>query len=380
MAATSSRPPSRRSPSGSSPSGNGRPPSRRGRSRRRASTGSIVLGFALLPLLIGAGGVYAFDSSRSDQIARGVTVAGVDVGGMPASAARGKLESEVADPLAKPLRVVAAGRTFRLSARQAKLEADVDAMAAEALAASRSGNFASRAWRDASGASETADLPARVSYSKRAVDGLVKRVERGTNRDARDAEVDFSGGGITKVDSRTGRAVRADALERRLRAQIDRPAARRTVRASFAVTKPKVTKGELAAKYPHAIMVNRSGFKLTYYRRLKRVKTYPIAVGKVGLETPAGLYEIQNKAVDPAWSVPNSDWAGDKAGKLIPGGIAENPLKARWMGIYDGAGIHGTDETESLGTNASHGCIRMSIPEVKELYGRVPVKTPIYIS
>ena len=344
------------------------------------STLSIALGFVLVLLLAGAGAVYAFDSSRSDRIARGVSVAGVDVGGMPVSAAREKLESEVADPLAKPLRVKAAGRTFRLSARRAKLRADVDAMSADALAASRSGNFASRAWRDATGASASADLPPRVSYSKRAVDGLVKQVERSTNRDARDADVDFSTGGITKVDSRNGRAVRAKALERRLRASIDQPTARRTVRASFAVTKPKVTKGELAAKYPHAVMVNRSGFQLTYYRRLKKVKSYRIAVGKAGLETPAGLYQIQNKAVNPAWSVPNSDWAGDKAGKLIPGGIAENPLKARWMGIYDGAGIHGTDDTGSLGTNASHGCIRMSIPEVIELYKRVPVSTPIYIA
>ncbi|HEV2771991.1 MAG TPA: L,D-transpeptidase, partial [Thermoleophilaceae bacterium] len=67
------------------------------------------------------------------------------------------------------------------------------------------------------------------------------------------------------------------------------------------------------------------------------------------------------------------------AGKTIPGGRADNPLKARWMGIYDGAGIHGTDDTSSLGTNASHGCIRMSIPEVKELYARVSVGTPVYI-
>jgi len=376
----SDRSPSPRPRSGSPSGGTGRPPNRRGRSRRKLSTGFIALGFALLLLLAGAGAVYAFDSSRSEHIARGVSVAGVDVGGMPMSAARGKLEAEVADPLAKPLKVVAAGRTFRLSARRARVRADVDAMTADALAASRSGNFVSRAWREATGGGESADVPSRISYSKRAVDGLVKRVERTTNRSARDAEVDFSAGGVTKVASRTGRAVRAKALKRRLRAQIDRPAARRTVRASFATTKPKVTKGELAGKYPHMVMVNRSGFRLTYYRRLKKVKSYPIAVGKVGLETPAGLYQIQNKAVNPAWSVPNSDWAGDKAGKLIPGGIAENPLKARWMGIYDGAGIHGTDETESLGTNASHGCIRMSIPEVIELYKRVPVNTPVYIA
>ena len=105
-----------------------------------------------------------------------------------------------------------------------------------------------------------------------------------------------------------------------------------------------------------------------------------MAVGALGFDTPAGLYHIQNKAVDPAWSVPNSDWAGDLAGTVVPGGVPENPLKERWLGIYDGAGIHGTDQTYSLGTAASHGCIRMSIPDVIELYDQVPVGAPIYIA
>ena len=103
-------------------------------------------------------------------------------------------------------------------------------------------------------------------------------------------------------------------------------------------------------------------------------------MGQVGLETPAGFYAVENKAVNPAWSVPNSPWAGSLAGTVVPGGIPENPLKARWMGIYAGAGIHGTDDIGSLGTAASHGCVRMAIPDVIELYDQVEVKTPVYIA
>jgi lipoprotein-anchoring transpeptidase ErfK/SrfK len=91
------------------------------------------------------------------------------------------------------------------------------------------------------------------------------------------------------------------------------------------------------------------------------------------------MYEIQNKAVNPAWSVPNSAWAGSLAGTVVPPG-PDNPIKARWLGIYDGAGIHGTDQTYSLGTAASHGCVRMAIPDVIELYDQVPVGAPIYIA
>jgi lipoprotein-anchoring transpeptidase ErfK/SrfK len=145
--------------------------------------------------------------------------------------------------------------------------------------------------------------------------------------------------------------------------------------------KPDVTTDELAERYPAILIVNRSAFQLTLYKNLELHKTYGIAVGQVGLETPAGLYHIQNKAVDPAWTMPDSDWvAPADRGKVIPGGVPENPLKARWLGIYDGAGIHGTDAEGSIGTAASHGCIRMRIPEVIELYDQVPVNAPVYIA
>jgi lipoprotein-anchoring transpeptidase ErfK/SrfK len=78
--------------------------------------------------------------------------------------------------------------------------------------------------------------------------------------------------------------------------------------------------------------------------------------------------------------VPNSAWAGSLAGTVVPGGTPQNPLKARWLGIFAGAGIHGTDSTGSIGTAASHGCIRMLIPDVIELYDQVPVGAPIYIA
>ncbi len=83
-------------------------------------------------------------------------------------------------------------------------------------------------------------------------------------------------------------------------------------------------------------------------------------------------------AVNPAWHVPQSDWAGSLAGTVVPPGPS-NPIKSRWMGIYNGAGIHGTDAISSLGTAASHGCIRMAIPDVAELSEQVDVGTPVYI-
>jgi len=83
--------------------------------------------------------------------------------------------------------------------------------------------------------------------------------------------------------------------------------------------------------------------------------------------------------VNPAWHAPNRPWAGSYAGKTVPGGAPDNPLKARWMGIAGGVGIHGTAEPWSIGSAASHGCIRMRVSDVVDLYRRVPLGSRVLI-
>ena len=106
---------------------------------------------------------------------------------------------------------------------------------------------------------------------------------------------------------------------------------------------------------------------------------YPVAIGSPEYPTPSGLFAIQNMQVDPPWNVPNSDWAGDLAGTTVPGGAPDNPLVARWLGVSGPVGIHGTPSIYSLGSAASHGCIRMSESDVIALYDQVDVGTPVYI-
>jgi lipoprotein-anchoring transpeptidase ErfK/SrfK len=337
----------------------------------------LVAAFVVL-LLVGAVGAYAYDSSREELIAEGVTVAGRDVGGMTVSEARSVVRDELADSLERPVVVRRGARRFTLSAADAQVRADIDGMIDEALRASRDGTIITRVYRDLTGGEEGASVPARMTYSKRAVAQLVARVKKGLDKPAKDATVQFPS--MQAVKEENGVAVRTAALRRRVQRALADPDARRRVRAPTRVIKPKVTRAELAEKYPVVLVAERNAFQLKLYKSLKLQKSYTIAVGALGYDTPAGLYHIQNKAVNPAWSVPNSDWAGDLAGTVVPGGTPQNPLKARWLGIYDGAGIHGTDQLGSLGTAASKGCIRMSIPEVIELYDQVPVGAPIYIA
>jgi lipoprotein-anchoring transpeptidase ErfK/SrfK len=271
------------------------------------------------------------------------------------------------------------GRHFSLTARKARLSVDIDATVDQALARSRAGNIVSRTARNLGGKSLDVSLQPQVEYSTRAVGRLVRRVGAVVDRPARDARVDFSTAAPKLAAGRNGLRVRRAALRRAIEAALSSGSAPHRIRARVALIHPKTTTADLAGRYPVMLTLDRAHFRLRLFRHLKLAKTYTVAVGQAGLDTPAGLYHIQNKAVNPSWSVPRSPWAGSMGGQVVPPG-PDNPIKARWMGIWDGAGIHGTDETYSLGHAASHGCVRMAIPDVIELYPQVSVGTPMYIA
>lgn len=339
----------------------------------------FVIGAVLAAVvLVGLTGAFAYDQVRRDTIARGVSIAGVEVGGLDAGEARATLSRQLVPELSKPVVATFEGRRFVLGAREAGVAIDVRAAVDEALERSREGFFVVRAVRDATGGEVDADVQPEIVFSRAAVRRFAASVGGQLNRAPVDATVSFSADGLETVAAKRGVTV----YERRLRRGLVRALARadgdRVLRVQARTVAPKVTTDQLADKYATVITVDRGSFKLRLWKRLKLVKTYRIAVGAAGLETPAGLYAIQNKQVDPAWHVPDSDWAGKLAGKVIPPG-PDNPIKARWMGIYDGAGIHGTDAVDSLGTAASHGCVRMAVPDVIELYDRTPVGATVYI-
>ena len=320
---------------------------------------------------------YAIDRAHSDKISDGVRVGGVDVGGLSADQARARLTTRLVKPVDKPVTVSFQGSRYTLSKDKLNLHADVDGMVQEALDASRSGGFPVRVWRYATGGSVDREIAPQVSYSASALDDFVTAVAQQVDTKPQDATISATPSSLNPVPGKDGVSVLTGALRSRLRSAIDSPRDR-TVSAPVKTTKPQVTTDELAQKYPVFLTIDRGAFQLRLWKNLKLVKTYTIAVGMQGLETPAGTYTIDDKQVDPSWHVPDSAWAGSLAGQVIPPG-PEDPLKSRWMGFFNGAGIHGTDEISSLGTAASHGCIRMAIPDVIELYPQVPLGTPIYI-
>lgn len=142
--------------------------------------------------------------------------------------------------------------------------------------------------------------------------------------------------------------------------------------------------------FSYIIVVRRDDFQLDLFRRIPfgrkwaRIRRYPIAVGMKGMETPPGMYEVQEKSRHPAYQYPDSDWVrelGVEPGTLIGPDDPNNPVAPRWIGISEdqGIGIHGTHKPESIGTRASHGCIRLMPHAVMELYGFARKGTPVFV-
>jgi hypothetical protein len=306
-------------------------------------------------------------------IAQGVKAGGVDLSGLTQEQAEALLTSSLQDALNKDFVLGAAGLRFTLTMVQAKLKFDAHATAKHALAAQPPPPPAG------GGQSAGVDVPLVLSHSKLAVKAFVAQVASRAYHAPRDARLRITVRRMIASHSRPGLRLASKSVAKQIDKALDSGPTVRRFHTRLVAVRPSVTYKVLQRRYPRVITIDRDSFTLRLFRALRPWKRYGIAVGMAGLETPAGTYRIQDKQVDPAWHVPNSAWAGSLAGQVIPGGAPDNPLKARWLGIANGVGIHGTAEDWSIGTRASHGCIRMHVSDVIDLYPRVPVGTTVLI-
>lgn len=124
------------------------------------------------------------------------------------------------------------------------------------------------------------------------------------------------------------------------------------------------------------LVVNLTRRELTAFQGEHRLKTYRIAVGRAGWETPVGDHRVQQMIEMPAWKNP---FTGD----VIPSGDPDNPLGKRWIGFWtngkDWSGFHGTPNPRSVGQAVSHGCIRMYNEDIVELFPMVSTQTIVRV-
>jgi lipoprotein-anchoring transpeptidase ErfK/SrfK len=121
---------------------------------------------------------------------------------------------------------------------------------------------------------------------------------------------------------------------------------------------------------PFSIVVDKSQNTLILKSDEEIIKTYIVSTG-TNNSTPVGTFKIIEKIINPPWYKP---------GAVIPPGSPENILGSRWIGLdKEGYGIHGTKDPQSLGKQVTAGCVRMSNPDIEELYSIIPNGTEVTI-
>jgi lipoprotein-anchoring transpeptidase ErfK/SrfK len=289
----------------------------------------------------------------TEPIAAGVTVAGLPVGGFRSEEARALVRQGLERPVGFEL------GDLRWTATTTQLGAyvAVDAAVAEALTAPLGSNVAVAA----------AIVPDRVA-------AYVAALDRRFSRPARDAR-------LIGLDAQLRPLVAREVHGRKLLRGPTRTAIERAVRLAqrepvapvLRTTAPRVTLRNLGP----IIVIHRGSNTLHVYDGRRLVRMVPIATGQARYPTPLGTFTVVDKQLHPWWYPPDSEWA--RGLQPVPPGPG-NPLGTRWMGLSAwGVGMHGTPDAASIGYSASHGCIRMRIPDAEWLYQRVRLGTPVVI-
>ena len=284
-------------------------------------------------------------------IADGVTIAGVPVGGYTAHQATSATKDAFAKRLAlttdRRIRVVA---PERLGAHPLVADAVAGALRAKP--------------------GENVELAVDVDNAtlRRYVSALNEHYARA----ARDAKVVLVKLKPVVKREEEGLSVRQRALFSELDAALT-TGDRTPIRIPFEHTKPAVT----ASDFKSVIVIERSSNRLVVWDGKHRWGTFGVATGQAIYPTPLGRFEIVTKQENPWWYPPDSPWAAGLS--PVPPGPG-NPLGTRWMGLSaPGVGIHGTPDAASIGYSASHGCIRMRIPDAETVFAHVDLGTPVFI-
>jgi lipoprotein-anchoring transpeptidase ErfK/SrfK len=343
---------------------------------------AIIIAVVLATLAAASVGALAWaDSSAAGKLPTGAKISGVDVGGLTREEALSRANRRIAALITRPVHVTLGDKTYTLTAQQARVHVDISRPVARLYDAGREGSFLARGLRKITGKKVDSNLPANVTIDRSAIGSFVGRIEKEQALQPVDAGLSLTLTKVTVTAAKAGRRLAArDALMARLARRLTTTTDSRTLRAKTVEVSAKTTAAKVFDANPVALTVSRSETMVRLFRRGKFVKSYRVAVGSAQYPTPTGQFVVQSMQVNPSWNVPNSAWAGSLAGQTIPGGAPGNPLVARWIGFNGSVGFHGTADGGSLGSAASHGCVRMDPNDVIDLFKRVSVGTPVLVA
>jgi lipoprotein-anchoring transpeptidase ErfK/SrfK len=216
-------------------------------------------------------------------------------------------------------------------------------------------------------------IPLGFTYDQTKVEAFVQQAFDEIAKPAVDADLSLVEDQLVMRHPQTGEELRTDAAVERvvqaLQGHLD------AVRMPVRTVEPQVT----AAGLGKTIVVDLSENRLYLYDGFKVVKEFPVATAAAGYTTPVGTWQIVNKAENPTWYNPAPDGWGAGEPLVIPPGPG-NPLGTRALYLNaPGIRIHGSYADSSIGTYASHGCIRMHISDSEVLYPLIPIGTKVII-
>ncbi|HEX6675797.1 MAG TPA: L,D-transpeptidase [Actinomycetes bacterium] len=328
---------------------------------------------AVLLLLGGAMVAGAWASGPSDRILAGVTVAGLDVGGMTRDEAVRAVNAHLKPSLNRPIMVRIGSKSFRMTPAGVGRGRSVDQAVDQALTGPRLSLFGSF-WHRVVKRPVTMDVEAAGTRQDQRVAKFVGRIAAAVAVAPVDAAFELRDGEVLKQHARSGRALDQDAATKALIKVLGQPN-RSEVKLRLQAVAPKVTDAALG----RSIEIDKSVNHLWLYDGLRVVKSYRVATAKVGFVTPSGTWKVAYKEVNPTWHNPDPTGWGAGEPLVIPPGPG-NPLGTRAMALNaPGILIHGSYATGSIGSYASHGCIRMAIWDAEDIFPRVPVGTRVLI-
>jgi lipoprotein-anchoring transpeptidase ErfK/SrfK len=333
----------------------------------------VVTVLAVGLVVVGSVAATARVKGSADRMLKGMRIDGVAVGGMTRQQAMKTVQRRVTPKLRSQVTVVADKRRFTVTPAQLGRVAEVSQTVDQALEG-RGLPWIAKVWYRVTGRSANRNLPMRYNDNSAQVASFVRTVAGKVDRTVQDATIELTNGRPDVRHAHTGWS-------------LDQAAARPMVAAALAaghptgvtmpahVLQPKVADRQAGA----TITIDKGSNQLTLYQRLKVVKRYRVATAKAGFSTPSGTWKVIDKIVNPSWHNPAPHGWGAGMPLVIPPGPG-NPLGTRALRLNSpGILIHGTFNAGSVGTYASHGCIRMRIPDSVDLFPRVPMGTKVLV-
>jgi lipoprotein-anchoring transpeptidase ErfK/SrfK len=334
----------------------------------------LILGGAILVVVLI--GILLFlliqDMVTFGTFPKSVSIVGVDVSGLSKTEALEKCKTGLAEVANRPLTLKVDEDSYQAGPQEIGLKLEYQTMMNEAYREAWSVNVFERMARRFINRPKNINVSLMAATDEARVNDFLNRALGSINRLPQDAYVDVTNGTAVIVPAKDGRQADSNQLLADTKDALGTP--ERTVNVNV-TRNPAAINDSVFGKL---IIINLSAHTLSLYERDKLIAQFPVACGSPTFPTPIGHWKIILKEVNPAWRNPGSAWAKSMPPYIPPG--PGNPLGTRALTTNaNGVLIHGTPSPGSVGRSVSHGCIRMYMKDVEQLFPMVEVDTPIYV-